>query len=455
MKLLALALSLTSLLLPHVSSIPMQERGNPDFPNPTVDPFYANPSTISNYQNGQVIRERSVKTNIFNLNLGSSYQLFYKTQNTQLEADGTVATVWIPKKPSSPPKILSYQVYEDSVAVDCAPSWAYVSGSDSNNKVPVSLDTPIYINWALNQGYYVVSADHEGRKGAFIAGHQEGMAVLDGIKALRNHQKLPSNTPVVMFGYSGGAHATVWAETLAGQHAPDLNVVGTTHGGTPIDPQNLFNFLNKGPFAGFAGAGIFGLSNAYPELYQAFVGKLNSKGQASLKKYNTSGFCIADVVIQFPFTDFLKQVDLVDPFSIPAIQNVLRKETLLKRVSSQPIPVPKFPRYLYHAAPDEIVPYADEREYVQDQCSQGANILFNTMVIAEHVSAEIFGIPGALLFIKQAFEGNTPKVVCGTSIPDIPSLLSSRADEIMGKDLADQARALQGKKSIFGTTISF
>lgn len=103
----------------------LASRANPAFPNPNVDPFYAEPSNIASYKPGQWIRSRSVPTVIVSEN-ASSYQIFYRTTDTLDNANGTVATVWIPDEPSSPPKIFAYQAIEDAVNLDCAPSWAWV-----------------------------------------------------------------------------------------------------------------------------------------------------------------------------------------------------------------------------------------------------------------------------------------------------------------------------------------
>jgi hypothetical protein len=51
-----------------------------------------------------------------------------------------------------------------------------------------------HLGWKLQQGYYVVSADHEGPDTAFIAEHQEASAILDALRALRNFKNLPSNS---------------------------------------------------------------------------------------------------------------------------------------------------------------------------------------------------------------------------------------------------------------------
>ena len=452
---LSLLASLSAALLaaPSVLASPVR-RANPAFPDPNIDPFYAIPANASSYANGAVIRSRPVDTNIA-LNVGQSFQVLYKSTNTKNGSDATVATVWTPSKPVSPPKLFSYQSYEDSVQLNCAPSWAFVKNTASANTAITSLDTPIYIEWALGQGYYVVASDHEGSQAAFIAGFQEGMAALDGIRAAQKQVGLPANTPVVLFGYSGGAHATAWAANLAGPYAPEINIVGAAHGGTPIDARNLFNFLNKGIFAGFAGGGLVGLMNAYPELNDYVLANVNDDGRTRIQQYRAPNYCLANVASGAPFVDFLSLINVADPLNQPIPKAVLARETLLSDVSSVGVSVPKFPKLQFHALLDEIVPYADELKFVGQQCARGANIQFQTLPVAEHITGEIFGIVGAIIFIQQAFQGTTPKVLCGTGIPDFSTIFSSNAADVLGADTVARLRSLNGTKTSFGSTINF
>lgn len=356
-------------------AVPMQRRAQ--YPDPNDDPFYTAPANIASYSNGQVVQSRSATTDIGTANGATSWQVSYRTTNTSNLPELTVATLFIPAKPASPPKIFSYQVYEDATQLDCAPSYSYLSGLDEPGKGSVILDTPIIISWALQQGYYVVSADHEGPKAAFIAGYQEGRAILDGIRALRNFQNLPSNSAVGFYGYSGGGHATGWAVNLADSYAPDVNIVGAAYGGLPASMRDIFNFLNKGAFAGFGIAGVSGLGLAYPELEAFLEPRLNAQGVAAMQKFRSRGFCIGQVVTNDNFVNFYSLVNDTDVLNRPVPSAVLAKETLLQTQASYTVPVPKFPRFMWHALEDEIVPFQPAQQYVNEQCAKGANIDWN------------------------------------------------------------------------------
>ncbi|UZJ51647.1 hypothetical protein CBS101457_000967 [Exobasidium rhododendri] len=423
-----------------------------EFPDPTVDPFYVAPANINTYKPGQVIRSRSVTTTITS-DVGSSYQLFYRTTNTSNQAEGTVATVWAPTTPKSPAQVLSYHSYMDSTSPDCAVSWAFVQGSASNGKAVTSLDAPVFIEWALSQGIYVVDPDDEGPKAAFIAGFQQGMAALDGIRAIKNYYKLPASTGIAMTGYSGGASVTVWAANLAAGYAPDLNILGVAHGGTPIDSRNIFNFLNAGLFSGFAGAGLVGLMNAYDDLNAYILAHVSATAATQIAQYRSKNFCIGQVVATYPFTNFISEINVADPLDAPIPKKILARETLLMSSSSGGIvTVPKFPRLQWHALEDEIVPFADEQTFVTEQCAHGANIQFQIFPVAEHITAELLGIPGAIIFLGQIFAGTTPKVVCGTPLPGFVTSTSPGASSVLGENTVKSLLALNGT-TIMGQTV--
>lgn len=124
----------------------------------------------------------------------------------------------------------------------------------------------------------MISVDFEGPKSAWLTGKLEGQSILDGIRAATSELCLPvQNTKTTLYGYSGGAHGSVWASTLASKYAPDLNIAGAAFGGTPIDLLANYQALNKGPTAVLAGLALLGLSNGYPELNSTFKSRLTEK----------------------------------------------------------------------------------------------------------------------------------------------------------------------------------
>lgn len=134
------------------------------FPDPTDDPFYQPPDNLNSSKPGQVLKQRTTaSTFILDYPLISkSYQLMMRSTDGQDQPVGAVTTVLVPKNPNKDTSIFSYNIFEDSVSTSCAPSWAFVAGSASPALVSSNYEAPIYVSWALSQGYYVVLPDLEG-----------------------------------------------------------------------------------------------------------------------------------------------------------------------------------------------------------------------------------------------------------------------------------------------------
>ncbi|KAL8276430.1 hypothetical protein RQP46_011182 [Phenoliferia psychrophenolica] len=137
----------------------------------------------------------------------------------------------------------------------------------------------------LAQGWIVTLSDHEGPASAWTSGRQEGMAVLDSIRATLQFGEAfglfpkPAEVKTVMWGYSGGAIATGWAEALLNSYAPDLasTIVGGASGGTPADLKASLLNLNGGPHSGYVLASLVGLATGYPAFSKLLYSLLTPK----------------------------------------------------------------------------------------------------------------------------------------------------------------------------------
>jgi hypothetical protein len=424
------------------------------FPDPTIDPFYAEDvDELQSASPGQILRTRQVSTE-FKRNVASVNQLYYRTTSTTRQAQGTVATVWKPKKPKRPAQILSFHIYGDSASPNCNPSWALIPGTPSHGKIPVSLDSAVYIQWALDQGIYVVVPDHLGSRAAWLAGYQSGAAVLDGIRATRSHYGLSEGAEVVLLGYSGGAHATVWASNMASMYAPDVNIIGAISGGTIFDTKSAFQYIDGTILSGFAGAGLVGLMNAHPDLEEYVMNNMDEEGITKLQMYRNVDMCIPEVFITNPFTNFTNHFINSDPLNHPVIHRIMSQETLFKDLASFEIVSPSYPRLIWHAELDEVVPFDGAKQFVKEQCgiNSKANIHFQSIPLTEHISALVLGVPGVVEFMRKIFTHSTPNVPCGTGDSSFTTLLSPRARTILGKEAFNFLIALHGQ-SLVGTTL--
>jgi dienelactone hydrolase len=404
-----LALTLASFGLASAQTVP-----------PSRDSFYTVPANISAYSPGAVIAIREVKTTVVvsGIFLKQAYQVAYRTNRTGGVADLTVATVWVPTRKENetkPPTLWMYSTAEDSTNLDCAPSWGFVSGSNSNNTNLVASEGSIAVSNALDRGYYVVTPDALGSKSGWLAGETEGYAALDAIRATFNSFSLPSNTPVAIYGYSGGAHTAVWAASLAKSYAPSLNITAVAYGGLPTDLRAVVQQINKGPYSWLAAAGFFGLANAYSSLNQYFISNYNAQGRSNATAFRTPGYCAGNQnqAPENQYVDYTKMFNVDVLASGTPLSNVFAGNSLLKTINANAPPAPKMLRYQFHGSVDDIIPVATAQEYVKEQCAQGANIAFELFNGDKHAQAGIDGGKRARYFTYDVLDGSVGPVTCG------------------------------------------
>ncbi|MFC3966526.1 hypothetical protein ACFO0B_31465 [Nocardia jiangsuensis] len=145
---------------------------------PELDPgFYRPPAeTVTAAAPGEVIAARRVDLANFGvlpLNV-DAWQLSYRSNNSRDEAIPAVTTV-LKARGSAPDKLLSVQIFEDSLAAYCAPSYSPQQWSAA----------PVL--------------------GQIVAGPLAGRSTLDGIRAARGFDplELTPDTRIGMYGYSG------------------------------------------------------------------------------------------------------------------------------------------------------------------------------------------------------------------------------------------------------------
>lgn len=279
-----------------------------EIPPPDSDPFYRVPRGLDKIPPGDVLDSRPVDITASGIPLPfPAWQLLYRTTDTKGGATATVATLILPlgQPPAGGRNLLSYQPAEDSLTRDCASSYELRKGDNAE---------VLAITLGLLQGWAVVVSDYEGPESQWAAGVLEGQAVLDGIRAAERFPQsgLSANTPVGLWGYSGGGLATAWASELHPRYAPELDIVGVAHGGSPADVEVTLRNLDGGPFSGIALAGAVGVSRAYPEMKLDSI--WNDAGREMVE--NIGDMCIEDFVAAYPLRTLAEFTTVADPMAL-------------------------------------------------------------------------------------------------------------------------------------------
>jgi len=291
-------------------------------------------------------------------------------------------------------------VAEDSLTIRCAPSYRLRTGSGEAGEIAA----------LLAQGWDVVVPDYEGPRSEFIVGPLEGRAVLDSIRAVERFGPAGLNgrrTPVGLMGYSGGSVPTVWANALARDYAPELNLVGSAAGGIVANPQALLGFLDGTRFAGAIIAVGVGVDRAYPDLDLPAL--LNDRGRALAERDARDADGCAGGLTNAPFARVSQLSHYPDAAALLAVPRVKRISDKLNLIAG---PKPKAPSYFFNEINDEIVWIKPVDRLVAANCADGATIEYQRGNLGGHLVGGAAYSGPAMLFLRERFAGRPAPNTC-------------------------------------------
>ncbi|MFC4375048.1 lipase family protein [Nocardia halotolerans] len=371
-------------------------------PLPPDDPFYTAPPDVETLAPGTVVRARPVELALFGVvaQRVAAWQLLYRTCDLDGLAEVTVTTVLLPwgADPRVARPLVSFQCAIDAVAPRCFPSYALRRGASTIGSI-APLELPI-IAMALRRGWAVSVPDHEGLGGRFGAAREPGYRALDGIRAALGFAPLglSASTPVALWGYSGGGLATAWAAELAGEYAPELDIVGAAAGSPVGDPAAAFVRLNGGWFAGFPAAFVAGLRRAYPELGPVLDDHFDAAYRALLgEAQHRSTFALLLRFARRDVTAHLRD-GVAELLAEPALRRILADVEPGTRAPSAPLLVLQGVR-------DEVIAVADIDALVRRYEQAGATVRYLRIRRGSHLPLEFLVVPVVLDWLDARFAG--------------------------------------------------
>ncbi len=366
---------------------------------PDDDSFYEAPAkrVLKNARLGKVLRWRAVDLSASNISVPHrAWQLLYRTSDTRNRPEAAVATVIVPDAAYEGRRpLLAYQPAEDTLTRRCASSYELRTGSGGE---------PSTFSLGLERGWAVVVPDYEGPKSQWIAGKQAGHAILDAIRAARRFPDAGlagRRTPVGIWGYSGGGHATGWASELQPRYAPRMRLRGVAHGGASADPAVSARNVDGGPASGIVLAAAVGIGRAYPQMRLGEL--LNDAGREMRREIG--GMCLEEFVAAYPLRRMSEFTVVPDPLEVPRVKRVIAKVALGHRK-------PSAPAFIYHAILDELNPISASDALVDRYCAMGAVIAYDRSLVGEHILLQETGAPAAVAYLADRFAGIPPASIC-------------------------------------------
>jgi pimeloyl-ACP methyl ester carboxylesterase len=365
-----------------------------DVTRPEDDPFYRVPDKLETFSPGELLDARPVEIRGFRRVIKADAWLvkFWSTDTRGAALSG-VATVMIPRRPfnGSIRPLLSYQCAIDNLGAAGDPSYTLRHGSQ--------WELP-FMARALRRGWGVTTTDYTGPRHAFAAALLAGRFVLDGIRAAVAFEPAGFDgvTPIGLWGYSGGAQATLSAAEQHPGYASELNIVGAAAGGITVDPTTMtgtFEDVYDGSLlSGIPLGAIIGISREFPDV--DLLGALTPEGQAIVA---SAAEMIADqLFMSYPFLHWGHYLTVPSVFDIPGLRAAFEANRY-----GQATPTTSL--YLYHGVHEQNLPIADADEFVETYRRDGANVTYRRVRFGEHIIVSVTGAPGALRFLSDRFGG--------------------------------------------------
>lgn len=376
----------------------------PPIARPAKDVFYRQPirARLANLLPGTVLRYRPINARAYRIShvQARAWQIVYRSRNARGEPVADVATLLWPARPRH--ALLAYQVAYDALNPICAPSQEILRGT---------MIEQWFVTRALRRGWPVVLSDHEGPNMAYLAGRNAGYAVLDAVRAalaflpafwpasLPSYQKA-SSTPVALWGYSGGAYASLWAAQMAARAAPELSIVGVAAGGPPADLLATARHVDGGAFAGVYFQAMLGLARARPDIDLDTL--LNDRGQDMQRTLASSclGQELAGVrdplLSGLSFARMRDYTTVNDLLSVPAVRRVAVANRLGRRALAAPL-------YYYQGWFDPFTTRAQARALAYRYCARDTPVDFR-WALGEHLLSAITQADNALDFLDARLD---------------------------------------------------
>ena len=368
---------------------------------PSDDPFYQPPPGYQHAEPGTVLRTRDVELAFLGLipQPITAVQLLYRTMDMNGKPEANVTTVIVPAElaPEQTCPLLSYQCAIDAVSSRCFPSYALRRKAKALGSV-AQLEL-LMITAALAEGWAVSIPDHEGQEGIWGAPYEPGYRVLDGIRAALSSERiaLSPETPIGLWGYSGGGLASAWAAEMCGHYAPELDIVGAVLGSPVGDLGHTFRRLNGGLFAGLPALVVAALCHIYPDLDRLIKEHTNDEGRDLLEQLEK--MTTATAIVRMAGKDMGDYLDepLEDILSTPEVSHVFDSIKLGTAVPTPPV-------LIVQAVYDYVIDVHDIDALADAYSAGGADVTYHRDAFNEHIFMHPMSAPMALRWLTDRFD---------------------------------------------------
>jgi pimeloyl-ACP methyl ester carboxylesterase len=354
--------------------------------------FYAVPDPLPGSAPGELIRYQRVEPSI--VDGATTWRIMVRSESLAGDPIAVTGVALVPDAPAPDGgrPLLTLAHGTTGLADECTPS------KDPGSEL-------LLMGQAVADGWLVAMTDYEGLgtpgRHPYLVGGSEGRSVLDTIVGAGSLPGADPSERLAIAGYSQGGHGALWANELAAEWTPQLEVVGTFAGAPATEIDVILAAAPSLPVAGFAYMIIAGFAAAYPEADPALI--LTPEGLDRLDVVDE--VCGRDVIAEFAGTAPGDLVRADGPGSDPWAR--LATENNPGQVRTEA------PVLIIHSEKDEVVPATLSAILHDRMCANGQVVERRVLAEGGHVDAAPGAYASGLAWLADRFAGSgTPASTC-------------------------------------------
>lgn len=321
----------------------------------------------------------------------------WKIRYLTTDRAGTVRTatglVSVPRDVASGAPVVGYAHGTTGIARRCAPS---------ERGTPTPTDGGA-VQSALAQGWVVVAPDYSGLGSdgphGYLVGKEAAHDLLDALRAVRQVPELELGEQSFVWGQSQGGHAALWAGVEADEYAPELGLGGVAAAAPPTDLAAMMTANVTTP--GITRVHAYLLDSwrkVYPD--SGLWNEVDPDQRKAIARIG--GRCGFDAVTEDESA--LALPILPDPAPGTAMGRLLRANSPTGQITA--------PVLISQGGMDQVVPMAQQREWVAARCAQGQRLDFRQHPDVDHLGIAYVSDVEIVAWIKDRIAGKKAANTC-------------------------------------------
>jgi acetyl esterase/lipase len=326
---------------------------------------------------------------------GTVLRVLYHSESVEGDDIAVSGIIVVPDgdAPAEGRDVLSWAHGTTGIADQCAPSL-------DPNGAGIELVGPF-----LERDMVFVATDYEGLgtpgRHPYIAGVSEGRGTLDIVKAAVNlGDRTGASERTVLWGHSQGGHAVLFANQIAADYAPELDVVGTVAGAPPSQLPLIAAALRDSPYRFYLGMTAAGWNAAYPDADLSLV--LTPLGIDLLDQVDEA--CASDLGAAWSSYEY-EELITNDPNDVEPWATLLVENDPGYEVGASPV-------LIIHGESDEQIPVISSQLLVTRMCDIGQVVERLTYPGQSHAGVIGPSMPDMLEWIDARLAGEEAPSDC-------------------------------------------